>query len=88
MLLIPVARWGIQPIDFARTLSYHMDEILNPTTAQCETTLVVLHRREMRLRHMLSSAFVSRENRREAHEELMTILDETRRVEAQLAAAA
>lgn len=62
-----------------------MDESRNLTIAQFETTLVVLHRREMRLRHMMSSALVSRENRQDAQLELMTILAETRRVEAILA---
>lgn len=62
-----------------------MDESRNLTIAQFETKLVVLHRREMRLRHMMSSALVSRENRQDAQVELMTILAETRRVEAILA---
>ena len=62
-----------------------MDDRLNMTAAQFETTLVVLHRREMRLRHMLNSALVSRENRQDAREESMTILAETRLVETLLA---
>jgi len=64
-----------------------MDDSRNRTIAQFETDLVVLHRREMRLRHMLSSAFVSRENRQAAQLELETLLVETRRVEDALLAA-
>lgn len=58
-----------------------MEESRNQTIAQFESTLVVLHRREMRLRSMLSSALVSPENRQEAHLELETLLAETREIE-------
>jgi hypothetical protein len=46
-----------------------------------ETVLVVLHRREMRLRSVLSSALTSPEDREAAALELETILQETREVE-------
>ncbi len=58
-----------------------MEQPRKQTIAELETTLVVLHRREMRLRSVLSSPVVSAEKRRDAREALEAILDETRVVE-------
>ena len=55
-----------------------MEQTRNHTIADMETTLVVLHRREMRLRAVVSSPVVSAENRKDAREALETILDEAR----------
>lgn len=54
------------------------------TGAEFETKLIVLHRREMRLRSVLSSALVSPENRQEASLQLETLLQETREIEDKL----
>jgi hypothetical protein len=51
------------------------------TSAELETTLTVLHRRERRLRSVLSSALTSPENREEARVQLETLLHETREIE-------
>jgi len=48
---------------------------------ELETALTVLHRREMRLRSIISSAFVAPENRQDAHLELEQILQDTREIE-------
>jgi hypothetical protein len=58
-----------------------MAESRNPTIAEFETTLTVLHRREMRLRSILSSALVSPKNREAAREALEDLLKETRGIE-------
>jgi len=55
-----------------------MEQTRNHTIADMETTLVVLHRREMRLRAVASSPVVSAKNRKDAREALETILDEAR----------
>ena len=51
------------------------------TIAALETKLEMLHRREMRLRPVLSSSLVSPENRQDAREALELILRETREIE-------
>jgi hypothetical protein len=59
-----------------------MEESPNQTTiAELETTLVMLHRREMRFRSALSSALVNPENRQDARIALEAILEETREIE-------
>ena len=58
-----------------------MEQTRKQIIAELETTLVVLHRREMRLRSVVSSPVVSLENRKDAREALEAILDETRVVE-------
>jgi hypothetical protein len=58
-----------------------MEKIRRQTSAELETTLIVLHRREMRLRPILSSALASPENRQEASLQLETLLQETREIE-------
>jgi hypothetical protein len=58
-----------------------MEQSRSQTIAELETALTVLHRREMRLRSILSSALVAPENRRDAHLELETVLQETREIE-------
>jgi hypothetical protein len=58
-----------------------MEQNQNSTIAEFETTLTMLHRREMRLRSVLASALVSLENRQTAHLELETLLKETREIE-------
>jgi hypothetical protein len=50
-----------------------MEKIRRQTSAELETTLIVLHRREMRLRPILSSALASPENRQEASLQLETL---------------
>jgi len=55
-----------------------MEQPRKRTLAELETTLVALHRREMRLRSVLSSPVVSPEKRKDAREALEAILDETR----------
>jgi len=49
-----------------------------------KTVLAMLHRREMRLRSMLSSTLTSPEYRQEARSELETLLRDTRRIEDQI----
>jgi len=58
-----------------------MEQPRKQNIAELETTLVVLHRREMRLRSVLSSPVVSPAKRNDAREALEAILDETRVVE-------
>ncbi len=58
-----------------------MEQSRSQKIAELETALTVLHRREMRLRSILSSALVAPENRRVAHLELETVLQETREIE-------
>jgi len=58
-----------------------MEQDRNQTIAELETTLTVLHRREMRLRSVMSSALVAPENRQDAREALEVILEETREIE-------
>jgi hypothetical protein len=58
-----------------------MEQTRKRTVAQLETTLVILHRREMRLRSALASTYVSPENRKDAREALEVILQETRVIE-------
>ena len=59
-----------------------MEQPRKQNMAELETSLVVLHRREMRLRSVVSSSVVSPENRKDAREALEAILEETRVVEA------
>lgn len=58
-----------------------MEQPGKQTISELETTLVALHRREMRLRPVVSSPVVSVENRNDAREALEAILNETRVVE-------
>lgn len=58
-----------------------MEQPGKQTISELETTLVALHRREMRLRSVVSSPVVSVENRNDAREALEAILNETRVVE-------
>ena len=58
-----------------------MEQSLSQKIAELETALTVLHRREMRLRSILSSALVAPENRQDAHLELEILLKETRAIE-------
>jgi hypothetical protein len=52
--------------------------------AELELSVVRLQQREKRLRAVLSSAFTSRENRRDAREELETLLDKAVAAEDEL----
>jgi hypothetical protein len=58
-----------------------MEQPRKQAIAELETTLVTLHRREMRLRSVVSSPVVSPENRKDAREALEAILDETREIQ-------
>lgn len=58
-----------------------MEQPGKQTISELETMLVALHRREMRLRPVVSSPVVSVENRNDAREALEAILNETRVVE-------
>jgi hypothetical protein len=57
-----------------------MEQGRSQEIAELETALTALHRREMRLRSILSSALVAAENRQDAHLELETLLKETRAI--------
>lgn len=61
-----------------------MEQSRSEKIAELEAALTALHRREMRLRSILSSALVAPENRRDAHLELETVLQETREIEDQV----
>jgi hypothetical protein len=54
------------------------------TIAELETTLIALHRGEMRLRSVLSSALVSPDNRQDARAALEALLEETREIEGKV----
>jgi hypothetical protein len=62
-----------------------MEQHRRQTIPELETTLAILHRREMRLRPILSSALTSPENRREASLQLEALLQETRAIEDKVA---
>jgi hypothetical protein len=65
------------------TLAYirFMEQHRRQTIPELETTLTILHRREMRLRSVLSCAFIDVDNRLDAREALERILEETREIE-------
>ena len=54
------------------------------SVAELEDTVARLEQREKRMRAVLSSAFTSRENRREAREELESLLQKTDQVQDEL----
>jgi hypothetical protein len=58
-----------------------MEQSRSHKIAQFETALTALHRREMRLRSILSSALVAPENRQDARLKLEALLEETRAIE-------
>jgi len=58
-----------------------MEQTRPQTIPELETTLVMLHRREMRLRAALSSPLIAPDNRKDAREALEALLEETREIE-------
>lgn len=58
-----------------------MEHIRRQTISELETAIVILHRREMRLRSALSSVLIDSSNRQDARKALEAILEETREIE-------
>ena len=61
-----------------------MEKLQNTQVDELESSVARLYQREKRLRAVLSSAFTSRENRRDARDELESVLDETNTTENEL----